>query len=333
VDSTAGIQTSPNTAPASSYSSLVFTNTNVLVADDFEAPSGWTVGGPLDDATTGIWVQDDPEGTSAQSSDDHTPSGTDCWFTGQGSVGGSVGENDVDNGRTTLTSPVIDLSSGDALIRYWRWYNNVAGGAPNADIFEVEITNNGGANWFNVETVGPTGPETAGGWVFHEFAVSDFVSPNANIQVRFIASDEGTGSIVEAMIDDFDVVRLECTSGTVCQTDLGFGGPGSMVLSLCGQPLATGNFATMDIIGAPAGGLVFIIGGLANNPTPFAGGTLVPLPITLTLVRVANGSGGVSLNVPGGGGPVTVYIQAASTDGGLPGGYAISNTIEADVLP
>ncbi len=332
VDSTAGVQTSPNTAPTDFYSATVFTSTTVLFADDFEAASGWSVGGPFDDATTGVWVLDDPLGTSAQSGDDHTPSGTECFFTGQG-TGGSVGENDVDGGQTTLTSPVIDLSSGDALIRYWRWYNNVAGGAPNADIFEVEISNNGGSSWLDVETVGPTGPETGGGWFFHEFTVSDILAPTSTIQVRFIASDESTGSIVEAMVDDFDVVRLECSAGTVCQTDIGFGGPGTMALTLCGQTLASGNLSTMEVTGAPSNGLVFLIGGLSNNPTPFEGGTLVPLPILVTLVRVADPSGFVSVSVPGGGGPVTVYIQAAAVDAALPGGYAISNALEALVLP
>ena len=135
------------------------------------------------------------------------------------------------------------------------------------------------------------------------------------------------------MVDDLEVVRLECDPGVVCQTDIGFGGPGSMAITMCGQPLSTGNTASLDVTGAPPGGLVFLIGGVFNNPTPFEGGTLVPIPILVTIARVADAGGAVSLGVPGGGGPVTVYVQAAAADGGVPGGYRISNALECDVLP
>ena len=73
-------------------------------------------------------------------------------------------------------------------------------------MFEVEVSNNG-SNWVNVETVGPAGEGTSGLWFHHEFTVSDFVAPNATVRVRFIAGDEGSGSLVEAAIDDFEVFR------------------------------------------------------------------------------------------------------------------------------
>ena len=68
----------------------VGTITNVHVTA-FEGTNdeGWTVGDPTDMATTGIWVRDDPFGTGAQPEDDHTPTGSRCWFTGQGSNGGN----------------------------------------------------------------------------------------------------------------------------------------------------------------------------------------------------------------------------------------------------
>ena len=70
----------------------------------------------------------------------------------------------------------------------------------------VEISNDGGQNWTNVETVGPSGPETVGGWVFHIFKVSDRVTPTSNVVLRFIASDIDTGSVVEAAVDDLVIV-------------------------------------------------------------------------------------------------------------------------------
>ena len=139
------------------------------------------------------------------------------FVTGQGTPGGPLGENDVDGGRTTLISPTMDLgSANDAMISYWRWYSNDTGGGPNADVFVVEISNDGGATWTSVETVGPSGSGTSGGWLFHEFNVADFVAPTSQVSVRFIASDEADPSLVEAAVDDFLVRGFTCgTAGDV----------------------------------------------------------------------------------------------------------------------
>ncbi|MEO0630913.1 MAG: trypsin-like serine protease, partial [Planctomycetota bacterium] len=89
---------------------------------DFEAPVGFTVGAPGDNATTGVWVRVDPIGTGAQPEDDNSPNGTIAWVTGQGTPGGSAGENDVDGGTTSLVSNQIDLSGTElAVIDYSRW--------------------------------------------------------------------------------------------------------------------------------------------------------------------------------------------------------------------
>ncbi|MFT7464297.1 MAG: hypothetical protein ACI9EF_002650 [Pseudohongiellaceae bacterium] len=304
-------------------------NETVFAFDDFETDLGWTVGGGSDDATTGIWSLGDPLATAAQPDNDITTLGTDCWFTGQGSPGGSLGENDVDGGQTTLTSTVIDLSAGDARVGYWRWYSNDAGSTPNSDIFEVEISN--GSAWGNVETIGPAGAGTSGGWIYHDFLVSDFVTPNSTVQVRFIASDEGSGSIVEAAIDEFKVFNVTC--GETCQANLGFGGPGTGVLSLCGGDLSTGTSADLLLSGATPSGTAFVFVGALNNPLPVKGGMLVPVPWLLNLALPLDGSGSLDLSVPGGGGPLTVYVQAVYTDGGQTNGYGFSNALEVQFLP
>ena len=183
----------------------------IVFEDAVESATGWVAGLPSDDATTGQWTFGDPLGTGAQPEEDHTPSGSSCWFTGQGTPGGTIGENDVDGGTTTLTSPAYDLSSyGDPLMRYWRWYSNNAGATPNTDVFVVEISSDGGNNWLPLETVGPDGDETSGTWRQFVFRVSDFVPVTNTVQLRFIASDLGEGSIVEAAIDDVGVVEYEC---------------------------------------------------------------------------------------------------------------------------
>ncbi|MBO6512990.1 MAG: trypsin-like serine protease [Phycisphaerales bacterium] len=187
---------------------------------DFETSVGFTSGAVGDTATTGQWVRVNPNGTEAQPEDDNTPSGTIAWVTGQGSVGGSLGANDVDGGATTLVSNLIDLSGTEsASIAYARWYSNNTGASPNADIFEVFVSDNDGADYVLVETVGPSGAGTSGGWIETGFNVSDFVNLTSTVRVKFVASDLGDGSIVEAGIDDVRVLGVSCSSD-FCPADL-----------------------------------------------------------------------------------------------------------------
>jgi hypothetical protein len=216
----AGNQVDP---PTGNYQATSAYGTTVAFDDTMETNLGWTGGAAGDTATTGVWTRVNPNGTAAQPEDDHTDApGVTAWVTGQGAVGGGVGDNDVDGGVTTLVSPAIDLStSASALISYWRWYSNTAGAAPNADVFTVQVSNNG-STWVTVETVGPSGAETSGGWFFNQFNVSDFVAPTANVRVRFRAEDAGSGSIIEAAVDDFQVSVIDCTSP--CPADVNGGG-------------------------------------------------------------------------------------------------------------
>lgn len=189
----------------------------IVASFGFEATGnqGWSVGAP-NDASTGEWTRGDPVGTAAQPELDASPApGTDCWFTGQGSVGGGLGDNDVDGGSTALLSPAFDLDGAEtATIEYSRWYSNDAGGSPNADVFDVELSDDGGASWVLAESVGPAGPGTSGGWIEAEVTVESFVNLTSNVRVRFIASDVGGGSIVEAAIDE---VRVVATDPIGCQ--------------------------------------------------------------------------------------------------------------------
>ena len=202
----------PLAAPGVTYSGTVGAGSSLATQDNIESDFGWTPGLPSDTATTGLWVRTDPIGTAAQPEDDRTPGiGTDCWVTGAGTVGGTLGEDDIDNGFTTLISPPYDLSAAQLpVMSYWRWFSNDQGAAPFEDVLEVSISDDGGANWVPVETVGPAGLEVTGGWIQHQFRVSDFVTPGPDIRLRFVAGDLGGGSIVEAAIDDIRVDDLLC---------------------------------------------------------------------------------------------------------------------------
>ena len=302
-----------------------------LLTDHLEIDSGWTAGVAGDDAASGFWVRGDPIGSGPQPEDDVSEPGTDCYFTGQGTPGGSIGENDIDSGHTTLVSPPIDLSAGDARIGYWRWYSNDTGSAPNEDVLEVEISNDG-LNWVDVETVGPGGEGTDGGWFHHDFQVSDFVTPNASVQLRFIASDLVNGSVVEAAIDELEVFRIDC--GGICQPDEGFGGPGTSTLSVCGGDLSTGTTATLSISGATPGGIVLLFAGPTSSPTAALGGLIVPMPPTLRYFEPLDETGSYTYTFPGGGGPLSFYVQGMYLAPTLPApGWGITNAVRVELQP
>ena len=213
------------------------TNLTTILEDNFDDDLGWTVGAPDDDATSGIWERVNPNGTSAQPGD--ALFGPLCYVTGQ-HPGGGDGANDIDNGKTTLFSPVLDLSAagdGAVQIRYWRWYSNSTGASPNADIFQIDISDDAGATWVNVETIGPDGPETSGGWFQHSFDPATLVDLTDSVQMRFVASDEGAGSLVEAAVDGF-VVRSTGCEDAPCPADTT--GDGSV--DLADLNLVLGNF-------------------------------------------------------------------------------------------
>ena len=211
---TATLVTSPLDAPTSVYSATSAGSVGTIVVDTLEtAVAGWQAGVAGDSATTGIWTRVDPISTAAQPADDHTPApGTQCYVTGQGSPGGSLGENDIDGGVTTLVSPTFSGLGFDAtFVSYWRWYSNDTGSTPNTDSMPVQISNNNGANWVTLETV----TENANAWVYKSFKISDFVAPSATMKIRWQASDLGSGSLVEAGVDDFLVSGFNCAAAVV----------------------------------------------------------------------------------------------------------------------
>ena len=227
---------SPSNAPTSFHTVAAGFGEVSTLDDKLEIASGWTVGATGDAATAGVWTRVDPIGTAAQPESDHSDPGAMCYVTGQGSVGGTLGEQDIDGGATTLTTPTFNGTlAANAAVSYWRWYSNDTGSTPNTDSMLIQISNNNGTSWVTLETV----TENLNAWTYKSFRIADFVPPTATMKVKFVPSDLGTGSLVEAGVDDFKVAGVNCTppydpsdlnqDGNVDGLDLG------MVLSAWGS--------------------------------------------------------------------------------------------------
>ncbi|MFK7884049.1 MAG: GC-type dockerin domain-anchored protein [Phycisphaerales bacterium] len=212
------VQTSPADAPASTFTAFSATGEPVAVFEDnFQSNLGWSVANPS--ATDGQWNRGVPVACNrGDPGSDFDGSGS-CYLTDNSTNGGDC-NSDVDGGSTVLTSPTMDASGGNSVISYARWYDNSFGGSPNADIFVVDVSDDDGATWMELETVGPGGSESNGGWFQKQFALGDIpgFEQNDMFRIRFTASDTGDGSVVEAAIDAIELLNVPCTS--VCDADI-----------------------------------------------------------------------------------------------------------------
>lgn len=171
---------------------------SVAFADSFGTDQGWLVGAAGDSAVTGIWVRAVPVATEAQPGVDASgdPGGF-CFVTENGVPGGESGAADVDGGRTSLTSPRLDLARAiDVRIQYACWY--VDDTRPD-DTLRVYLSNDDGATWKLVDSVGRSGPEWTIG---HIQGMGLIPPPTDQMRLRFVAEDVGGSSLVEAAIDN-----------------------------------------------------------------------------------------------------------------------------------
>jgi hypothetical protein len=177
--------------------------------DACEIVGEWVAGLPGDTAERGQWGHGDPEATEAQPEDDASPDGVNGWFTDV--RGGALGDFDVDNGFTSLVSPVFDATvsggklNADPFVSFAMWYSNDTGSAPGQDTFAVLISNDDGVTWEVLEAT----TASTDGWETRRYRIADVVEPTAQMRLLFVAADEGRGSIVEAGIDEL-VLEIDC---------------------------------------------------------------------------------------------------------------------------
>ena len=209
--------------------------------DSCDVDRAWSLADPTDNATgAGRWVRAIPNGTSGLAArfedyrsgagagvapglnpaaqhpepsegevvagpvapgTDATPGGGWCFVTGNGPSGSAVGAYDVDGGKTTLTTPPLNMAGmTDPTLAFQRWWHMNTPGEP--DSMQIDISNDGVA-WIPVRAIRDSHPH----WHLETVRVKDFLaSPGAAVRMRFVAQDQGpTDGIVEAGIDDFEL--------------------------------------------------------------------------------------------------------------------------------
>jgi hypothetical protein len=189
--------------------------TGIFVEHFENALTGWTVGNcpavglnTADNATAGKWIQAIPVAASAggelsQTGADHTTGTGQCLVTGNASNSSQgVGSADVDNGKTSVLTPVFDISTfQNPIVEYYRWYSNNRGSNAGTEKWEVKIGTPTQTLWPNVENTFISDQS----WRRRIFRVRDYIFTANQIQLLFIANDATTngGCVVEAAMDDF----------------------------------------------------------------------------------------------------------------------------------
>jgi len=95
----------------------------------------------------------------------------------------------------------MDFSGGDAEISCWVYFYHSSNGQ--FQPMEVHLSDDSGATWVLADTISHLGE-----WTHKSYLVSQFVTPNANVRIRFKANDNPNDSVVEALVDDISVVRI-----------------------------------------------------------------------------------------------------------------------------
>lgn len=225
--------------------------------------SNWSVS-DSDSLTTGTWERVDPNGTiynsqMAAPEDDATGGSQNvmCFVTQNGEPGGSVGEDDVDNGSTTLVSPLLDVAGTNGIISYARWFFD----SQDSDSLQTYISNDNGVSWTFVHQTEGTNSQ----WDTVGFSIGDYVEPTNQVRVAFMTEDADPQSIVEAGIDNFQLEVIVC--GDTCLGDINNDGVVNIsdLLAIIGAWGSDDPVADLDGNGVVAvGDLLIAIGNWGN---------------------------------------------------------------------
>ncbi len=173
-----------------------------VLAQPFANVTGWNEYG---DAVLGSWERTDPSG------DGIFDPASDADGVGQAFITGAA--QPLRFGTTVLHSQRFDASSGPgAVYSYQRWFNSrFPDRWPGELPFRVDLSNDDGLTWTEVEQVHPHSVEAQGGWITHRIRIADFLTPTDQMRSRFTAEHLfGRMGDVEAGLDDVRVTTARC---------------------------------------------------------------------------------------------------------------------------
>jgi len=278
----------PKHAPWNNLDSRVAVAEAVAFADDMEAPGGWTVGAAGDTANSGVWERAVPSGEIAAPPADRSPDGTMCWLTDN--------TGDVNGGRTTLVSPVFDLSSfEDPILDFWLWFERRGLNSP-LDNCRIEVRE-GTGEWLLIERIEETPLNQTGSWRHMQYSLANWVGPNSEVQLRFRARDAELPTRVEVAIDDL-VVReslCDCATTNYCSASMNSAGTSAAMAATGSLSIAQNDFG-LAVSGAVPGSLGLFFYGPVQISSPLGEGTLCVGGGTVGIQRLsppvaADGSG------------------------------------------
>ena len=177
--------------------------------DDFQFNFGWIETGT---ASSGFWEREVPAGTNlngvlaAPGIDVDGDCNGIAFVTGN-TIGALVGEDDVDGGSVILTSPIMDLTAaGDPYIHLQRWFFN-GGGAGNTpppanDALKLQLKKDG----ILITVKNITIADAMSAWIPETIRVRDYFPTLGLIQLVVSTEDVDPGNVLEAGIDQFQVV-------------------------------------------------------------------------------------------------------------------------------
>jgi hypothetical protein len=187
------------------------------IKEDFENGAlGWKAGITSDDATAGKWIIAKPiksktsGGATIQTGQDHTTGSGICAVTGNATdTFATANSADVDNGVTTLESPVFNLSEfKNPVLSYYRWFSNSQGSRPRQNEIRVVLSDNGFTTTKSIDRT----YEPQVGWARMIYRIKDmsFSQNLSNIQLRVYVVDSAAAgsSTIEAAFDDFEILDL-----------------------------------------------------------------------------------------------------------------------------
>lgn len=203
--------------------------------DEFVLDYGWTEFGS---ATTGRWERGIPDPIFTWQGSVLPPEGDlegdigdYCLITGNNG-NGTHGADDVDNGFTTIVSPVMDLSTASNPKLRFNYFLAVNWPPNSANTFKAYVTN--GTDTATLFSTATPNYEWSG---VQEFRLLNYINLSSNMRVYFEGKDS-SGTTFEALVDLFEIRdSLSTNITTIASTPAG---------SLAAMPNPFANSVQLD---------------------------------------------------------------------------------------